>query len=53
MSFRRFGVLGLVTVLSLGMLSADNHTAGSDALTGPRLIAFLHATVIPMHAGGD
>lgn len=45
---RRFGVLGLVAVISLGMLSILTYAAGSDGLAEPRVIAFLHATVIPM-----
>jgi imidazolonepropionase-like amidohydrolase len=42
----RFGVLLAVTVLSLGILGAD--AEGSNRTTVSHVIAFLHATVIPM-----
>ena len=46
--FQRFAVLGTLTVLSLGLLNDYANALGSNGLAGRRVIAFLHATVIPM-----
>ena len=45
-ALERFGVLLSVTALSLGILSAD--AEGSSRSAASRVVAFLHATVIPM-----
>ena len=41
-------LLVTLTVLSLGLLSGYANAAGSDGLRERRVVAFLHATVIPM-----
>ena len=45
---KRYALLFTVTVLSLGLLSDYANAIGSNGLAGSRVIAFLHATVIPM-----
>jgi len=47
-SHLKFRMLGLAAMFSLGMSSAVSVGASSEGSAGPRLIAFLHATVIPM-----
>lgn len=49
MRFRqRFSVLVLLTLLSLVSLSNHANAAGTERPTAPHVIAFLHATVVPM-----
>src|SRR5689334_15253583 len=45
---KRFGVLVILTVLSLGTLNGHARATGTKRSAGTHLIAFLHATVVPM-----
>ncbi len=47
-SHRKFGTFGLAAMFSLGILNAVSFGTCSDGAAGPRLVAFLHATVVPM-----
>lgn len=47
-SRKKFGVLVILSMLSLGTLSAHAKATGKKKSTGTHLIAFLNATVVPM-----
>lgn len=47
-SRKKFGVLVMLSVLSLGTLSAHAKARGTKQSAGTHLIAFIHATVVPM-----
>ena len=47
-SHKRFNVLVILTLLSLGTLSEHAKAKGPNRSPGTHLIAFLHATVVPM-----
>ena len=47
-SLNRFGVLAIVVMSSLGLFSSSANCEGSSEFRARRVIAFIHATVIPM-----